>query len=61
VTARRDTEDNRETIANWMKSHGIDLYTHFSALGSKVEHMAKIGLKVDIWIDDDPKRCALGH
>jgi hypothetical protein len=30
-------------------------------LSSKVEHAKKLGLKVDIWIDDDPKRAALGH
>jgi hypothetical protein len=61
VTARRDTSDNREWMHEWMKQHGIDLYTHFTSLGSKVDHMARIGVKVDIWIDDDPRKCALGH
>ncbi len=61
VTARRDTDDNNETIRSWMESHGIDLRVYYSALGSKVEYMAKRGLKVDIWIDDDPRKCALGH
>jgi hydroxymethylpyrimidine pyrophosphatase-like HAD family hydrolase len=61
VTARRPTEDNHETIDEWMRSHGIDIPVYFSALGSKVDFMAKHGHKVDIWIDDDPRRCALGH
>lgn len=61
VTARRDTDDNFETINAWMHSHGIDLRTYFTGLSSKVEHMKKLGLKVDIWIDDDPRKCALGH
>lgn len=61
VTARRDTDDNNETIDQWMRSHGIHLLVHYTGLASKVDYMAKRGLKVDIWIDDDPRKCALGH
>jgi len=61
VTARRDTDENREWVSDWMKKHGISLYAHFTSLGSKVDHMERIGLKVDIWIDDDPRKCAFGH
>jgi hypothetical protein len=61
VTARRPTGENHETIDEWMQSHGIDIPVYFSALGSKVDFMEKHGHKVDIWIDDDPRRCALGH
>lgn len=61
VTARRDTDDNNETIDSWMQSHGFDLRVYYSALGSKVEYMRNRGLKVDIWIDDDPRKCAMGH
>ena len=61
VTARRDTDDNNETIDSWMQSHGINLRTYFTGLASKVDHMKKLGLPVDIWIDDDPRKCALGH
>ena len=61
VTARRDTDDNNETISSWMQSHGIDLRVYFTGLSSKVDYMQKRGLKVDIWIDDDPRKCALGH
>ena len=61
VTARRDTDDNRETIDGWMAEHGIELTTYYTSLGSKVDHMDRIGLKVDIWIDDDPRKCAFGH
>ena len=61
VTARRDTDDNRETISEWMQSHGLEMTVYFTGLGSKTDYMAKRGLKVDIWIDDDPRKCALGH
>lgn len=61
VTARRDTDDNRETIREWMNSHGFDLFTYFTGLGSKVDFMEKRGLKVNVWIDDNPRTCALGH
>lgn len=61
VTARRDTDDNNETIDSWMHAHGIDLRVYYSSLGSKVDYMQKRGLKVDIWIDDQPLKCAFGH
>jgi hypothetical protein len=61
ITARCDTDENRETLSEWMHSHGIDLPVIFTGLASKVEHAERIGLNVDIWIDDDPRKCALGH
>jgi hypothetical protein len=61
VTARRDTDDNNETLDSWMQSHGLDLRVYYTGLASKVDHMKKLGLQVDIWIDDDPRKCALGH
>lgn len=61
VTARRDTEDNNESIDRWMTMHGVHLPVYYTGLRSKVEYMKSLGHKVDIWIDDDPKRCALGH
>jgi hypothetical protein len=61
ITARRQTEENIETIDDWMIMHGVSLPVYFTGLASKVEHAKKIGLKVNIWIDDDPKRAALGY
>lgn len=61
VTARRDTESNRDIVRAWMSENEIELPTVYTSLGSKVDHMARIGVKVDIWIDDDPRKCALGH
>ena len=61
VTARRDTDDNNETIDNWMRSHGVHLPVYFTGLRSKVDYMASLGINVDIWIDDDPRTCAMGH
>ena len=61
VTARRDTESNRDIVMAWMRENEIELSTVYTNLGSKVDHMARIGVKVDIWIDDDPRKCALGH
>lgn len=61
ITARRRTEDNVDSIRQWMTTHGVDLPVYYTGLASKVEYARKAGLKVDIWIDDDPTRCALGH
>lgn len=44
-----------------MIMHGVSLPVYFTGLSSKVEYAKRAGLAVDIWIDDDPKRCALGH
>ena len=61
VTARRDTETNRDIVGAWMSENEIDLYTYYTSLESKVDYMERIGLKVDNWWDDDPRKCALGH
>jgi len=61
VTARRDTEENNEIIDQFMEEWGIDLPVYFTSLQSKVDYKKARGVQVDIWIDDDPKRCALGH
>ena len=61
VTARAETEENIDTVDEWMESHGIQMPVYFTSRESKVTYMARLGIKVDIWIDDDPRRCALGH
>lgn len=61
VTARRDTSDNHEIIDKWMADNGIDIPIVCTSLRSKVQHVSKIGIKIDIWIDDDPKTLVNGH
>lgn len=61
VSARRDTHENIDIIDDWMEKNGLDIPVYLTSLGSKVDHMERLGIKVDIWIDDDPRRCALGH
>jgi len=56
VTARRDTNENREIV----QIPGV--MTYFTGLASKLWYMAeKLGVKVDIWIDDDPVSLVRGH
>jgi hypothetical protein len=55
VTCRRNTDENKGTIHEWMDCNiGQRLLLYFTNLGSKIEYMKKLGVKVDIWIDDDP-------
>lgn len=61
VTARRYTDENIEIVDTWMRTHGISLPVYFTSLWSKVDYMERIGRKVDVWIDDNPRACALGH
>ena len=55
VTARRDTEENREMLRaeldRWIE--GLPLF--LTSLSSKKDYMEKIGVRIDIWIDDDPR------
>lgn len=59
VTCRRGNDENRSMINEWMESHiGRRLLLYCTKLESKYEVMSKLGVKVDIWIDDDP-RCII--
>lgn len=59
VTARRDTDENRAIISEALGD--CVLPKVFAALGSKLDAVEKRGIKVDIWIDDDPERLVHGH
>lgn len=61
ITARRNTDENTQLINDWMDENLIQMPLHFTNLASKVEYATKRGLNVDVWIDDDPERCAIGH
>ena len=61
VTARRDTDENRETINEAMQAVKLKLPIIFAALGSKLHAVEKRGTKVSIWIDDDPTKLVHGH
>ncbi len=55
VTCRRRTDENREIV----KIEGVPVY--FTELASKTWYMDKQGVKVDIWIDDNPVALVHGH
>lgn len=62
VTARRSTEENHQEIQEFCDQWDIrHLPVIFSALGSKLSTMERRGIKVDVWIDDDPARLVNGH
>jgi len=62
ITGRRDTDENRETIRDFLTEHDLPrLPIVFSELGSKIEACNRRGIKPDIWIDDDPVKLVHGH
>lgn len=61
VTARRDTEENREDIESTFNIWEITLPVFYTSLSSKTWHMEQLGIKIDIWIDDDPHTLVNGH
>lgn len=61
VTARRDTDENNTSIRAVLKSWGCVLPIIFTSLGSKLHAIERQGLKVDIWIDDEPEKLVHGH
>ncbi|MEM1297401.1 MAG: hypothetical protein AAGH89_18695, partial [Verrucomicrobiota bacterium] len=40
VTARRETEENIETIERWMSANAIDLPVYYTSLAPKPQYMA---------------------
>jgi hypothetical protein len=61
VTARRDTDENREDIDEWMIDNAIELHVIYCGLASKIATMERRGIDVAIWIDDDPIKLVKGH
>lgn len=62
VTARRQTAENIQAVEGWLEANGFEMPVYFTGLAPKPHYMKNVwAMHVDIWIDDDPKRCALGH
>lgn len=62
VTARRDTDENREIIREFFEDHDLPrLPLVFACLGSKIHACESRGIKIDIWIDDNPTVLVNGH
>jgi hypothetical protein len=61
VTARRDTEENRQDINATLDHWKCQMPIVFSSLGSKLAAVQRHGLEIDIWIDDDPTSLVHGH
>jgi hypothetical protein len=49
VTCRRDTAENRAEV------DAGDMAVWFTGLAPKKWYMEKRGIKVDVWVDDDPR------
>ena len=58
VTARRDTAQNRAELES-EGPRGIPQI--FTNLKSKIKTCADRGIKIDVWIDDDPASLVNGH
>jgi hypothetical protein len=57
VTARRDTEENREIVC----IPGLPRYRHkFTSHSAKEWFMAEQGIKIDIWVDDNVRAITEG-
>lgn len=54
VTARRDSEENREQLKTHFAHYNIKLTTVFCNLKAKLKTMEDRGVRVNIWIDDAP-------
>lgn len=62
VTARRDNHENRAEVQDFLDSAGFpEILKFFTSHTSKIAYMKTAGFPVDVWIEDDPLTCALGH
>lgn len=57
VTCRRDTPENREDV---YVSGIADHRHHFTGLAAKKWFMEQRGIKIDVWIDDNPESIVRG-
>lgn len=55
VTCRRDTEENREDVLPQFNSLLPRHRIKFTGLSAKRWFMEKLDIRIDVWIDDDPK------
>ena len=61
VTARRETDENVETIRASLRAHNCVLPIVCSNMGSKLDAVKKRGIDVSVWIDDRPEKIATGY
>ena len=54
VTCRRETQENTDDINELLNYWGCPLPIIFTNMASKLWATENLGIKVDIWIDDDP-------
>ncbi len=55
VTCRRNTSENAQQVNEFLDAHGMQMPVFLTGLASKLWHMENLGIKVAIWVDDDPK------
>lgn len=64
ITCRRNTDENKATVSDWLIANDIEIPVTkilFTNLNSKLEHVAKLGLKIDVWIDDNVESILFGR
>ena len=61
VTARRDTRKNHRELGDHFAKYGLGMTVYYSNLKSKIKLMQKLGITVDIWMDNDPFTLIHGH
>lgn len=61
VTCRRDSEDEREEIKMFMSLHGVSTPIIFANMGSKLFACEQRGIKIDQWIEDEPRTILYGR
>ena len=57
VTCRRNTAENREIVAEFCAEYQLNIPSCcrvFTDLGPKRDYMAKLGITIHVWVDDDP-------
>ena len=61
VSARIDTEENTDYINELLDEEDCQCPIVFSNRGSKIHAMELREIKVDIWIDDQPRKLVHGY
>lgn len=61
VTQRQRTEENVNEIEEYLAERDCKICVYYTEMQSKLDYMKNRGVKVAIWIDDDPEALVHGR
>jgi len=61
VTGRRRDDESEMTIRLAQIEYGTNQRVIWAEMGSKLYAVEQLGITIDVWVDDDPRKLVHGH